>query len=63
MKNIKFRLQSPNLQTEYCDETHGIGNPFHELGQSHKFKRVSLNETPEFPVGGLNICVDFHSRD
>ena len=27
--------------------------------QSPKFKRVSLNETPEFPFWGLNICVDF----
>ena len=30
---------------------------------SPKFKGVSLNETPEFPVWGLNICVDFHLRD
>ena len=28
-----------------------------------KFKRVSLNETPEFPFWGLNICVDFDLRD
>ena len=27
--------------------------------QSPKFKRVSLNETPEFPFWGLNICVDY----
>jgi len=26
---------------------------------SLKFKRVSLNETSEFPFWGLNICVDF----
>ena len=30
---------------------------------SPKFKRVSLNETPEFPSWGLNICVDFDLRD
>ena len=30
---------------------------------SPKFKRVSLNETPEFPFWGLNICVDFDLRD
>ena len=30
---------------------------------SPKFKRVSLNETPEFPVWGLNICVDFDLKD
>ena len=28
-----------------------------------KFKRVSLNETPEFPFWGLNICVDFDLKD
>ena len=28
-----------------------------------KFKRVSLNETPEFPFWGLKICVDFDLRD
>jgi len=33
------------------------------LSQSPKFKRVSLNETPEFPFWGLNICVDFDLRD
>jgi len=32
-------------------------------GQSPKFKRVLLNETPEFPFWGLNICVDFDLRD
>ena len=26
-------------------------------------KRVLLNETPEFPFWGLNICVDFDLRD
>ena len=31
--------------------------------QSPKFKRVSLNETLEFPVWGLNICVDFDLSD
>ena len=31
--------------------------------QSPKVKRVSLNETPEFPFRGLNICVDFNLRD
>ena len=31
--------------------------------QSPKFKRVSLNETPEFPFWGLKICVDFDLRD
>ena len=31
--------------------------------QSLKFKRVSLNETPEFPFWGLNIYVDFYLRD
>ena len=31
--------------------------------QSPKFKRVSLNETPEFPILGLHICVDFDLRD
>ena len=31
--------------------------------QSPKFKRVSLNETPEFPFWGLNICVDFDLKD
>ena len=31
--------------------------------QSPKFKRVSLNETSEFPFWGLNICVDFDLRD
>ena len=30
--------------------------------QSPKFKRVLLNETPEFPFWGLNICVDFDLR-
>ena len=30
---------------------------------SPKFKRVSLNETPEFPSWSLNICVDFDLRD
>jgi len=34
-----------------------------ECVQSPKFKRVSLNETPEFPFWGLNICVDFDLRD
>ena len=29
------------------------------IPQSPKFKRVSLNETPEFPFWGLNIFVDF----
>jgi len=28
-----------------------------------KFKRVSLNETPDFPFRGLNISVDFCLRD
>jgi len=31
--------------------------------QSPKFKRVSLDKTPEFPFWGLNICVDFDLRD
>ena len=31
--------------------------------QSPKFKRVSLNETPEFPFWGLHIFVDFDLRD
>ena len=31
--------------------------------QSPKFKRVLLNETPEFPFWDLNICVDFDLRD
>jgi len=31
--------------------------------QSPKFKRVLLNETPEFPFWGLNICVDFDLGD
>ena len=31
--------------------------------QSPKFKRVLLNETPEFPFWGLKICVDFDLRD
>ena len=30
---------------------------------SPKFKRVSLNETLEFPFWGLNICVDFDLRN
>ena len=30
---------------------------------SPKFKRVSLNETPEFPFWGLQFCVDFDLRD
>ena len=30
---------------------------------SPKFKRVSLNETHEFPLGGLKIWVDFDLRD
>ena len=32
-------------------------------GLSPKFKRVSLNETPEFPFWGLIIYVDFDLRD
>ncbi len=31
--------------------------------KSPKFKRVSLNKTPEFPSWGLNICVDFDLRE
>ena len=31
--------------------------------QSPKLKRVSLDETPEFPFWGLNIHVDFDLRD
>ena len=31
--------------------------------QSPKFKRVSLDKTPEFPSRGLNICVDFDFKD
>ena len=30
--------------------------------QSPNFKRVSLNETFEFPFWGLYICVDFDSK-
>ena len=30
---------------------------------SRKFKRVSLNETPEFPVCGVYICLDFNLRN
>ena len=30
---------------------------------SPKFKRVSLNETPEFHIWGFNICVDFYLRN
>ena len=30
--------------------------------QSPKFKRVSLDKTPEFPFWGLIICVDFDLR-
>jgi len=33
------------------------------INPSPKFKRVSLNETPELPFWGLNICVDFDLRD
>ena len=36
---------------------------FTNSAQSPKFKRVSLNETPELPFWGLNICVDFDLRD
>ena len=31
--------------------------------QSTKFKRVSLNETLEFPLWGLSIIVDFDLKD
>ena len=31
--------------------------------QSPKFKRVSLNETLEFPLWGLSIIVDFDLKD
>ena len=31
--------------------------------RSPKFKRVSLNETPEFPFWRLNFCVDFDLKD
>ena len=31
--------------------------------QSPKFKRVSLNETLEFPLWGLSISVDFDLED
>ena len=31
--------------------------------QSPKFKRVSLNETPEFPFWGLGNCVNFDLRN
>jgi len=31
--------------------------------QSPKFKRVSLNETFEFPFWRPNICIDFDLRD
>ena len=34
-----------------------------ECSLSPKFKRVSLNETFEFPFWGVNICVDFYLRD
>ena len=38
--------------------------PCHKFwAQSSKFKRVSLNETLEFPFWGLHICVDFDLRD
>ena len=30
---------------------------------SLKFKRVSLDKTPEFPFWGPNICLDFDLRD
>ena len=36
---------------------------FSVLSLSPKFKGVSLNETTEFPFWGLDICVDFDSRD
>ena len=29
---------------------------------NRKFKRVSVNETPEFRFWGLNICVDLHQE-
>ena len=35
----------------------------HMVGRSPKFKRVSLNETLEFPFCGLMFCVDFDLRD
>ena len=31
--------------------------------QSPNLKRVSLNETIEFPFWGINICVDLYLRD
>ena len=38
-------------------------NPLYYTSLSPKFKRVSLNETSEFPFWGLIICVDFDLRD
>ena len=35
----------------------------HKVQQTPKFKRVSLNETPEFPFWGLGNCVDFDLRN
>ena len=33
------------------------------MHQSPKFKKSIIDETPEFPFWGLNICVDFDLRD
>ena len=66
---IKLEQNIKDLKPSNCGEvaTTFLGNrrtEFRDKFQkfsvlSPKFKRVSLNETPEFPFWGLNICVDF----
>ena len=76
LNNLSFLLFSENLNTVKCQIVKLEKIPCLTFGvnymvtyiqrmklQSPKFKRVSQNETPDFPFWGLNICVDFVQRD
>ena len=65
MFDLKYALFDPyNILFELINIIFELINIILELINilSPKFKRVSLNDTPEFPFWGLNIYVNFDLR-
>jgi len=61
MFDLKYALFDPNnILFELINIIFELINIIFELIK--KFKRVSLNDTPEFPFWGLNIYVNFDLR-
>ena len=57
-EGVYFNIQSSRFWGQTV-----ITCTYSSIALSPKFKRVLLNETPEFPFWGLYFCVYFDLRD